>query len=277
MYARKPIGQSLVEANLLTDTQLEQVLEHQRQGPKKAPVGEIAVKLGFVAEEIFAPFLASYLNFPFLNLKGFDKVSNEAVKLFPEEAARRYNAFPLWRQADIVYVAMSDPLNFVAIDTLSVMSGYKIEAIVCPDSQIKEYIEWYYKRRLKKPQIDLPDDLEEASQETDLPFAVSFVNLLIERGYKQGARAIHIQPTEAQFQIFFRVNRQLDRIAFYSKSLLPSILLRIKQLASLDESRQDVPQDGGFDIRLFNQEVPLRLSVSVLPTIWGERVVLNFS
>jgi len=287
MYARKPIGQSLVDANLISEVQLARALEHQRQDGEKRPIGEIAVQLGFVAEEVFAPFLASYLNFPFLNLKDFDKISREAVSLFSEEVSKRYSAFALWRQGDTVYVAMSDPLDFVAIDTLSVISGYKIEPIVCPENQIKDYIELYYGKhpvagrqrdsdRDWQERIDLPA-AEEISESEDLPFAVSFVNLLIERGYKQGARAIHLQPTESQLQIFFRVNRTLDRIAAYSRTLLPSILTRIKQLASMDASRQDIPQDSNFDIRLFNRSDPINLTISILPTIWGERVVINFS
>ncbi len=284
MVVRKPIGQSLLDADLITEEQLKEALHYQRKVPEKEPLGEITVKLGFLKDEDFASFLASYLNFPFLNLDGFNRISPEAISLVPASLAKRHNVFPIRKEETALHVAMSDPLDFTAADSLSKVTKCRIVIIVCSKNQIKRYITDYYETELQ--QKSSLDSIETTAKpeldaawgkkgEKNLAFAVSFINLLLERAYRDNAKAVHIQPGEAHLKIFFRIGQGLEQIGAYSKSILTSVTSRIKYLSVLDSSCRNVLQDGRFKIKLAAcQDAIVNVEVSILPTVWGERIVL---
>jgi len=272
MIDRKPIGQSLIDANLITATQLERALDHQKSMPDRGPLGEIVVELGFLKDEDFASFLASYLDFSFLNLDKLGNISPEAVSLISSRLAHRHNIFPIRKEKQTIYIAMSDPLDFTTLDSVSKITRCRTRAVVCTKSQIKEYIKQYYDDEIG-PQEKAPDEV--IPDQANLSFATSFVDLLIEKAYRHSARAVHIQPEEGNFTVFLRIDEGLQLVESRSKNILPSVVVRIKHLASLNISSKDTLQDGAFEVRLIDQEIALNIEVSILPTVWGERIVLT--
>lgn len=282
---RKLIGESLVETGLITREQRERALAHQRKSPKRQLLGRLVVELGFVKEEDFAPFLASHFELPFLSLRGFGRVSHQALELVPKDIARRFNLFPVCKENQVLTVAMADPLDVIALDNLRMITACQIRPVVSPQSDIDQIIRDYYQKEIfRGPRLqELLDQETESSlikqdpgrikQIANSPFAVALLDLLLERALKHEARAIHIQPNQKDMEIFFRMERDLERIASYPKRIYISLTARIKALAGLELDQIELPQMGNFSRRLSGSKI--EFGVSTLPTVYGERTVLK--
>lgn len=282
---QKLIGEGLIEAGLITSEQRERALVYQRKSPEKKLLGRLVVELGFVKEEDFAPFLAIHFGLPFLSLRGFGRVSHQAVELVPEEIARRFNLFPVCKEKQVLTVAMADPLDVIALDNLRMITSCQIQPVVSSQSDINQTIRDYYQVEiLRGPQLqELLDEEMESSlirqdpgrikQIANSPFAAAFLDLLLERALKHRARAIHIQPNQKDMEIFFRLEQDLERIASYPKRIFISIMARMKALADLELDQVELPQTGNFSRRLSGSK--FEFGVSTLPTIYGERAVLE--
>jgi len=138
---KKPIGQSMVEARLITKDQLEDLLEYQKRQREKVIFGKLSLELGLISEDQFAPFIASYFDVPFINLKDHPIiVRREAINMIPESIARRLNVMPLTKDNNTLTVAVSDPLDLVALDNLAIVSHCNVKPVVSTPSQITHSI-----------------------------------------------------------------------------------------------------------------------------------------
>ncbi len=287
------LGELLTKASLITQDQLKEALKLQKETGGK--LGETLIKLGFVAEEDITECLSQQFGVPSINLAHFE-IDPSIIKLLPVEVARKYNILPVNKTGATVTIAMADPTNVFAMDDIKFMTGYNVEPVVASELGIKTAIDNYYgstsSLELKKVMEDLQQsesaDLEVLEEEEDMDLAaitdsageapvVKLVNLILTDAIKRGASDIHIEPYEKEFRVRFRIDGTLYEIMNPPLKLKDAITSRMKILAKLDISEKRLPQDGRIKLKMKlndkNKELDFR--VSVLPTLFGEKIVMR--
>jgi type IV pilus assembly protein PilB len=287
------LGELLVKANLLSQDQLREALERQKETGAK--LGETIINLGLVSEEDITECLSQQFGVPSISLQHFE-IDESVIKLVPSEVARKYNIIPVNKTGATLTIAMADPTNVFAMDDIKFMTGYNVEPVVASEVGIKQAIDQYYGAthalELKKVMEDLQtseaEDLEVLEEEEELDVetlaaeseeapVVKLVNLILTDAIKRGASDIHIEPYEKEYRVRFRVDGVLYEIMNPPLKLRDAMTSRIKILAKLDISEKRLPQDGRIKLKMKlnekNKELDFR--VSVLPTLFGEKIVLR--
>jgi type IV pilus assembly protein PilB len=287
------LGELLTKASLITQDQLKEALKLQKETGGK--LGETLIKLGFVAEEDITECLSQQFGVPSINLAHFE-IDAGVIKLLPAEVARKYNILPVNKAGATITIAMADPTNVFAMDDIKFMTGYNVEPVVASELGIKQAIDNYYGStsalELKKVMEDLQTqenaDLEVLEEEEELDVealaegaeeapVVKLVNLILTDAIKRGASDIHIEPYEKEFRVRFRIDGILYEIMNPPLKLKDAITSRMKILSKLDISEKRLPQDGRIKLKMKlndkNKELDFR--VSVLPTLFGEKIVLR--
>jgi type IV pilus assembly protein PilB len=287
------LGELLTKANLITQDQLKESLRVQKETGGK--LGETLIKLGFVSEEDITECLSQQFGVPSINLQHFE-IDAGVIKLISGDVARKYNILPVNKTGATITIAMADPTNVFAMDDIKFMTGYNVEPVVASELGIKAAIDNYYgttsSLELKKVMEDLQtqesadlevleDDeemdvnqLADASEEAPV---VKLCNLILTDAIKRGASDIHIEPYEKEYRVRFRIDGILYEIMNPPFKLKDAITSRMKILSKLDISEKRLPQDGRIKlkIKLEDKNKELDFRVSVLPTLFGEKIVLR--
>ena len=293
------LGDLLVKEKVITSEQLEQATKVQKE--TNVRLGSALVKLGFLTDEDVTNFLSRQYGVPAINLSYFE-IDPSVVKLIPFETAKRYQILPLSRVGASLTIAMVDPTNVFAMDDIKFMTGFNIEPVVASETAIREAIDKYYgtshaielKRVMEDiavvdTKLDADDtslelaaeeeaiDLEGLEQAAEEAPIIKLVNLILSSSLKRGASDIHIEPYEKEFRVRFRIDGVLVNIMNPPLKLKDAIISRIKIMAKLDISEKRLPQDGRIKIKMKNEGKikDLDFRVSVLPTLYGEKVVLR--
>src|SRR5213082_2237904 len=287
------LGELLTKASLITQDQLKDALKMQKDTGGK--LGETLIKLGFVSEEDITECLSQQFGVPSINLQHFE-IDPGVIKLIPADVARKYNILPVNKTGATITIAMADPTNVFAMDDIKFMTGYNVEPVVASELGIKAAIDNYYgttsSLELKKVMEDLQTqenaDLEVLEEEEELDVnaladsaeeapVVKLVNLILTDAIKRGASDIHMEPYEKEFRVRFRIDGTLYEIMNPPLKLKDAITSRMKILAKLDISEKRLPQDGRIKLKMKlndkNKELDFR--VSVLPTLFGEKIVMR--
>ena len=287
------LGELLTKASLISQDQLKDALKLQKETGGK--LGETLIKLGFVSEEDITECLSQQFGVPSINLAHFE-IDSSVIKLIPADVARKYNILPVNKTGATITIAMADPTNVFAMDDIKFMTGYNVEPVVASELGIKASIDNYYgstsSLELKKVMEDLQQsesaDLEVMEEDEELDAValaegaeeapvVKLVNLILTDAIKKGASDIHIEPYEKEFRVRFRVDGILYEIMNPPLKLKDAITSRMKILAKLDISEKRLPQDGRIKLKMKlndkNKELDFR--VSVLPTLFGEKIVMR--
>jgi type IV pilus assembly protein PilB len=287
------LGELLTKASLITQDQLKEALRVQKETGGK--LGETLIKLGFVSEEDITECLSQQFGVPSINLQHFE-IDAGVIKLIPADVARKYNILPVNKTGATITIAMADPTNVFAMDDIKFMTGYNVEPVVASELGIKAAIDNYYGTtsalELKKVMEDLQTqesaDLEVLEDEEEMDVnaladsaeeapVVKLCNLILTDAIKRGASDIHIEPYEKEYRVRFRVDGILYEIMNPPLKLKDAITSRMKILAKLDISEKRLPQDGRIKlkIKLEDKNKELDFRVSVLPTLFGEKIVLR--
>src|SRR6059036_1982483 len=287
------LGEMLIKAGMLTPQRLQEALNYQKTNGGK--LGFNLVKLGFVKEEDITRVLSQQYGVPAINLAKVE-VEDSVVKLIPSEVAQKYLIMPISRTGATVTIAMVDPTNVFAMDDIKFMTGYNVEPVVASEIAIKEAIDQYYGSshaiELKKVMDEMAEaeaeNLEVLDEEEELDLqrleaasddapVVKLVNIILTDSIKKNASDIHLEPYEKDFRVRFRIDGVLYEIMHPPMKLKDAITSRIKIMAKLDISEKRLPQDGRIKIKMKlqakNKEMDYR--VSVLPTLFGEKIVLR--
>ncbi|QQE77543.1 GspE/PulE family protein [Alicyclobacillus sp. SO9] len=270
--ARKRIGDLLTESNIISETQLQEALSQKGTNEK---VGELLIRLGYVTEQQLIEVLEFQLGIPHVNLYRFD-IDPSVAKLIPESLARRYQALAIRKNKNRLYVAMSDPLDFYAIDDIKMSTGFTVETVIASASELTNLIDQTY--GLSEPMDELesllPQDegLETQVTDEDSPVA-RLMTQLIEHGLKTQASDIHIEPRAGEVLIRYRIDGFLRTEQRLPKHMQNMLTARVKILANLDIAERRLPQDGRFQMDINVRHVDLR--VSTMPTVHGEKCVLR--
>ena len=279
------LGRLLVSKKIINEQQLQKALAEQKSSGER--LGSTLIKLGFVKEDTLLSFLSSQYGIPSINLCEFS-ANPDLIKLIPADLAQKYLVFPLTLRGNTLVIAMADPSNIFAIDDIKFLTGYRIEALAAVESAIKEAINEYYDASTslselvsrmdgegvefieEGEEIDI-SELKSASKEAPV---IKLVNGMLSDAIRKGASDIHVEPYEKVFRIRFRIDGILYDVMNPPLRFKNAIISRLKIMSNLDIAERRLPQDGRIKIKMErDREVDFR--VSVLPTLFGEKVVLR--
>ncbi|MCD6162627.1 MAG: type IV-A pilus assembly ATPase PilB [candidate division Zixibacteria bacterium] len=279
------IGKMLVQAGKISEDQLSKALQMQENSEGR--LGEILVKIGAIEDEnIISEFVGKQLNIGALRLTDVE-LSPDIVKLIPQDIARKFNVIAVSKIGKSLIVAISNPNNIYVLDAIKFITGCNIQPVISPESVISKSIDNYYedKGALDSIIAEIDDELEvvdvseEEIAESDLQAQVQdkplvkLVDSIIADAIRQGASDIHFECYEKRIRVRYRVDGTLQERAPIPFKYRPAIISRMKIMADLDISERRLPQDGRIKIKIKDRTVDLR--VSVLPTIFGEKVVMR--
>jgi len=279
------IGELLVKENLLTKEQLRDA-RHNAKGTGNRLGSEIT-KMGLLDESELADFVAKQYGVPSINLDEFE-IDRAVIELVPEEVAIKHNVIPVNRAGSTLILATSDPSNIFALDDIKFLTGYNIQPVVASEEAIRRAVDRYYDKTssledvmgdFDDSDIDLIQEGEEidaaelAKASEDAP-VVKLVNLILTDAVKKVASDIHIEPYEKSFRVRYRIDGVLYEVMKPPMKLKNAITSRVKIMSELDIAERRLPQDGRIKLKLGRgKEMDFR--VSVLPTLFGEKVVMR--
>lgn len=277
----KRLGDLLLEAGMITLEQLEKVLKLQKTTGKK--VGQLFIDENIVTERQIIEVLEFQLGIPHMDLNKYF-IDPNLIKLIPAKLAKRHTLIAIKKEKNKLVIAMADPLNILAIDDVRITTGLEVDVVIGTRQQIKGIIDKYYdgKEHAEKAIEDFANERQiEISEEEVMSVAedinnapvVRLVNSIITQAVNMGASDIHIEPFESQMRIRFRIDGQLKEIMSPSKTTHSPVTTRIKILGKLDIAEKRLPQDGRIEMDIQNKVIDMR--ISVLPTVYGEKVVMR--
>lgn len=278
-----PIGEMLKEYGYITDDQIKQALAIQKQDRSKK-LGQILVELGYITEKEVLDALGKRMGLQIIRLDNF-KIDTSAVARIPKQLAVKYNMIAIAEDQGKLTVAMSDPLNFYAVEDVRQTTGMTLEVYLAETQNITKAIDLYYAEVSAKSaaaqanvSVDIPttqavQELEDADAGDDVPI-VKFLNSLLVHGYTTRASDIHIEPFEKQTVVRLRTDGMLVDYVTLAASVNKQLIARIKIMSGLDIAERRVPQDGHF--RQIIDGYDMNVRVSTLPTVYGEKAVLRY-
>jgi len=279
------LGELLVREKLISLQQLRQAQEEQKRTGQN--LGATLAKLGYISDTEITGFLSAQYRVPSVNLEEWE-IDPEILKLVSRDVCEKQKIIPLSRAGSSLIVAMADPTNLHAIDDIKFLTGFNVEAVVASESAIQAAIERYYQNGPSYEEVMADFDegeiefgaeseelnvgeLERASEDAPV---VRLVNMVLLNAIKKGASDIHMEPYEKKLRIRYRIDGVLVEEMAPPLKLKNAIASRLKIMSQLDIAERRLPQDGRIKLKLGKgREMDFR--VSVLPTLWGEKIVLR--
>lgn len=286
-FERKKLrfGDILIKEAIITNEQLQKGLEQQHKTGKK--LGETLVDQGVVTETAIAKALQKQLGIDLVELNSI-RIPEEIVRLVSAAILRKYIVIPFEyspNNANVLRVAMADPMDIMAIDDITIITNLQVEATVATPRDIITAIDKYYgtEEALNvaeqyAKERDIRIDIEEDSlysEDVNSSPIVQLVKTMIELATRQRASDIHIEALEKKIRVRYRIDGALYTRMMYDIRLLPAIIARIKIISGMDISEKRKPQDGRITMVIDRHEYDIR--VSVLPTVFGEKVVMRLA
>ncbi|MBT6155784.1 MAG: Flp pilus assembly complex ATPase component TadA [Planctomycetaceae bacterium] len=282
--AQRRLGQILVDLGYLTEDQLWDVLEEQKQSPGEV-IGQVAVRMGLVTDLQVTEALAEQWGMPVVKLSETN-IPPKVLELVPQTMAEVYKIMPISLKNDVLTVAMADPQNVGALDDLRNFLGYDVRGAVSNLQEVEAAIVKHFADKEESiedviSQLEEPDDeegggiadLASAEEMSDAAPIRKLLNMVLLLAIKDQASDIHFEPFEDEFKIRVRADGVLYEMVPPPLHLASAIITRIKVMAELDIAERRLPQDGRIELSVGGNPVDLR--VSVLPTMFGESVVLR--
>ncbi len=273
----KQLGTILLEDGVVTEEQLMDAIDEQQRNGQS--LGRALVELGLISEGQLVRALASQVGMEFVELGNYS-VDQAAVALVPSAVCRRHSVLPIGFEDGALKIAMSNPGNVVAVDDFRTLTGRKVVPVVAAHDDVLAAIDRYCRSdaELETLQGSLEEGAEtEASEigdviEDDAPI-VRFVNLLISQAIQDRASDIHLEPSEKDLRIRYRIDGVLHEMQRASKSIQNGVISRLKIMSDIDIAERRKPQDGRLSVNHQGRKIDLR--VATLPTVWGEKIVMR--
>ncbi len=277
---RVRLGQILIEAGLVTQAQLQQALELQRETGER--LGQIVLSMGLGSQEGVATAIAQQLGIPFIRLS--ESKPEEAVLLrVPEYLSRRHQVIPIRVTEHGLVLGMIDPVDILAIDEIRRLTGLEIEPAVItpddfqramgvyptPDSAVDAVIQEITAKD-DRAEEEQPDRLKALADEAPI---VRLANMVILQAIRQAASDIHVEPMEAMLRVRFRIDGTLYSAMTPPAHVQAALVSRLKIMAGMNIAERRLPQDGRIELKVDGRGIDLR--VSSIPTTWGEKVVMR--
>lgn len=276
------IGDYLVEQGLITQEQLEKVLQTQKESNGTKRFGDVVVELGFMTDVNFAKALAGKLRVPYVDLDNTE-INNEAVQKVPEALAKKHTVIAINIQGKRLTVATDDPINFVILEDIKVSTGMDTVPVLATKAAINKAIgKCYSMQNVDNVLENVKEysDLGEASQEeqeskdrVESAPIVKLATTIVENSYRADATDIHIEPFKTYTRIRIRVNGDLVELMNISSAVHNALATRLKLISGMNIAEKRIPQDGRFTQVVDGTTLDVR--VSSLPTVHGEKIVIR--
>lgn len=277
------LGELLVQQGLITQDQLRIALTEQKS--QNIPIGRLLVRLGFVTEAVIRDIMARTIGQESIDLTQV-LVDAEALKLVPQEFARRHRLLPIAYDAEqnMLVVAITEVFNVVALDQLRATLGHNIQlkTVLAGQAQLDEFIDQFYGfelsvdgilREIETGEIDYQSIQQGGGADEYTQPIVRLVGALLVDAVKRGASDIHFEPEFAFLRIRYRIDGVLEQVRSLHKTYWPGIAVRLKVISGMNIAETRAPQDGRLSLNLNGRPVDFR--VASQPTIWGENIVLR--
>jgi type IV pilus assembly protein PilB len=289
-------GEFLVSKGVLTRAQLSKALDEQRRFGGR--LGEAIVRLNMMTEEQVTQGLAEHLSMEYVHFDDISKINVNIARMFDETISKRFCLVGIGEVDGRIVVAMADPLNVIAIDTITLKIKRPIKVVIGSAPEIRKAIEIIYhgsdveEQRLRELvqtegdrfEQDTDEKVESILEETADGDSTSeeaagkapvirFVDLLLSQAVKSRASDVHIEPQEKSMMIRMRIDGILRDMVPPARNMQGAVLARIKILSNLNIAERRLPQDGRLKIKTATRDIDVR--VSTLPTIYGEKIVMR--
>ena len=292
--ALRRLGQVLVDLKFITPEQLEALREAKQRRPEDL-LGQIAIEMGLINDDQLAQALGKQLGMETVVLATYPFDAN-VLSIMTEDMAHNYKVIPLKldKNTNELTIAMSQPQNLYVCDELRNFLGYTIIPMVATDAEINKYLEKYYTEGSESvekilEELESDENLNDLANQADVDSNAidltgleamadaapvrKLLNMVILMAIRDRASDIHLEPFETEFKIRIRADGQLYELVPPPRHLAFAITTRIKVMANLDIAERRLPQDGRIELSVGGHPVDLR--VSVLPTLFGESVVMR--
>lgn len=287
----RPLGRILIKQGIVSRAQVSEALEVQKQ-KRSGPIGQIMIELGMINTEDLNAALAAQVGMETISVADID-IDQTVLDMIPSQMAHSYRIIPTDydRESNTLGVALSSPDNFQATDDLKTLLGFNVVARITSDREMGEALNRFYpedqeasindliaeisddkeleKGKGRGESIDL-DDLRDMAESNSVK---KLVNLVLLRAIKDKASDVHFEPFEDEFRMRYRIDGVLFDMVPPPIHVAMAVAARVKVMASLDIAERRMPQDGRIELLVEGRQVDLR--VSVLPTMFGESVVMR--
>jgi type IV pilus assembly protein PilB len=274
----RQLGDILVSEGLASHEQVAAAVEEQETAGRT--LGRVLVERGVLTESQLVSALARQIGLRFVDLS-VHPVDAATVVLVPPAVCRRHTALPIGMEEGRLLVAMADPANVFAIDDIRSITGLEIRALVATRADVLAAISRYHRADGELDSIMVAmdsatdssgsDELNSVREVTDDAPIVRYVNLLITQAIADRASDIHLEPTENDLRVRFRIDGVLHEIMRSPKQIASGVISRLKIMADINIAERRKPQDGRLSVTAEGKKIDLR--VATLPTVWGEKVV----
>lgn len=287
LMAHKRLGDLLIDAGLITEDQLVSALKSQRESHRRLGVELIAK--GVITETELIEALCQQLGIDYIDLTNVI-LPAELTQVVPKNLARKYDMVPVRATRDEVFIAMSDPMNFIAQEEARVASRRRVIPMISHHTAIERAIMQLYGNEgaaraieeMRSEQLASGSDASASpvssstiggEDEAQSAPTIRLVNSIIERATTERASDIHLEPREGDLQVRMRVDGIMRNVLTVPRDLQGAVISRLKIMGGMNIAEHRLPQDGRANVRLKSKDIDLRLST--LPTIYGESVVVR--
>ena len=287
-YNKIRLGDCLLQKGLITEEQLTTALSEQKTRGTK--LGETVIDLGYCNENDIIDVLCEQLGIEYVDLRKI-KIDEEVAKLMNEQFLRKNCLIPIGYDSlvpNVLRVAMSDPMDIIAIDDISIITNLQVDPVLSTKAQINYQIDKIYgataamaaadkyrkEREKDKEKLGENADDDKKDDVDDSPI-VQLVRSILEQGVRRRASDIHIEAMEYEVRVRYRIDGSLVKVMTYDIDFLPAIVARIKIIGGMDISEKRKPQDGRIAMTVDRRDYDVR--VSILPTVNGEKVVMRLT
>lgn len=283
-------GELLVSKGLLSREELMKALDVQRE--QGGRLGEVLLRLEMLSDEDVTLAMAEHLSVEYLRLDDISKIDVSVARLLPEAIAKRFCLVAIGEVEDKVVVAMADPLNIIAIDTITLKIKRQLKVVISSSQEIRRAIEMvYHGSDVEEQQLrdlveteggeeevasiikDAPEEGGVDSEAATKAPVIHFVDLLLSQAVKSRASDVHIEPQEKSMNIRMRIDGILRDMVPPARKMQAAVIARIKILSDMDIAERRLPQDGRLKVKASNRDIDVR--VSSIPTIYGEKIVMR--
>ncbi|MES0341545.1 MAG: GspE/PulE family protein [Candidatus Humimicrobiaceae bacterium] len=278
-FKRQKIGEILLNKKLITETQLEESLEIQKETGEK--LGEILIRKGFIGDETLVELISFQRGFDTIELSKIqDNIDPSTSNLISKEFAFKRKVFPFKLTDSTLHVAMTDPRDINAIDEIRLLTGYNVKTFITTEKDINDIIKLYtsddyslkeVQEIMKDEDLVISDKYEEDLVEKN-PL-VRLANQILLKAISLRASDVHIEPQEKSCTIRFRVDGVLQKIKDVPKTVQRLLISRYKIMGGLDITENRLPQDGRGSINFQNRMIDLRFAT--IPSVYGENITVR--
>lgn len=289
---KRPIGEIFIDAGLITEAQLKEAIEKQRQLGTRESVGEVLVDMNLIGERDRARCMGLHWGVPYADLSEHP-VDPDAARCISQDVARRYKVIPIGRTNGTLTVAMKNPLDVFAIDELRLITGADVEPVIATEEDILTAINQQFNggadsleaaneliddiqtgelainRSDKEDEVSI-EELRELSEEAPV---VKLANLILTRGIQDRCSDVHLEPGKSSLKVRYRVDGVMQDGLLIPRKAQASLISRIKIMADMDIAEKRAPLDGRISATVDGKHYDFR--VSTLPSVYGEKVVLR--